>query len=287
MPCPAIPPSRTNSPNSKWPPRPGRATSTGSSAAARRSGTRSSTIRDDQHGLFRHRQRPLLGAGSPQPGGGDNLFVSSIVALNADTGKYVWHYQETPGDEWDYDNCNPVMVADLPLKGGKKRVVMQASKNGFYYVLDAKTGKLLSADKYVPETNWATHVDMKTGRPVENPEARYSQTGKPVIICAGRARHAQLAPDGATARRPATSTSRSPSRTRLRRAGQLRLQSEGLEHRPRTSPAARRSTPSRRSAARQHRQLHPRLGSGEGERSLAHPERGAMAHRASSRRRAT
>jgi len=56
------------------------------------------------------------------PGGGDNLFVSSIVALDADTGKYAWHYQETPGDEWDYDNCNPVMVADLPMKGGKKHV---------------------------------------------------------------------------------------------------------------------------------------------------------------------
>lgn len=116
------------------------------------------------------------------PGGGDNLFVSSIVALDADTGKYAWHYQETPGDEWDYDNCNPVMVADLKFKDGTKHVVMQASKNGFYYILEAKTGKLLSAEKYVPETNWATHVDMATGRPVENPDARYSRSGKPVII---------------------------------------------------------------------------------------------------------
>ncbi len=116
------------------------------------------------------------------PGGGDNLFVSSIVALDADTGKYAWHYQETPGDEWDYDNCNPLMVVELALKSGKTRVVMQASKNGFYYILDAKSGKLLSAEKYVPETNWATHVDMATGRPVENPEARYSKSGKPVII---------------------------------------------------------------------------------------------------------
>jgi quinohemoprotein ethanol dehydrogenase len=116
------------------------------------------------------------------PGGGDNLFVSSIVALNADTGEYAWHYQETPGDEWDYDNCNPLMIADLPLKGGKTHVVMQASKNGFYYILDAKSGKLLSAEKYVPETNWATKIDMTTGRPVENPEARYSKNEKPVII---------------------------------------------------------------------------------------------------------
>jgi glucose dehydrogenase/mono/diheme cytochrome c family protein len=74
------------------------------------------------------------------------------------------------------------MIADLPFKDGKKHVVMQASKNGFFYILDTKTGKLLSAEKYVPETNWATHIDMTTGRPVENPAARYSRNGKPVII---------------------------------------------------------------------------------------------------------
>jgi PQQ-dependent dehydrogenase (methanol/ethanol family) len=117
------------------------------------------------------------------PGGGDNLYVSSIVALDADTGEYKWHYQETPGDEWDYDNCNPLMIADLKWRDGKMHhVVMQAPKQGFFYILDAKTGKLLSADKYVPETNWATHIDMKTGRPVENPKARYSASGKPAII---------------------------------------------------------------------------------------------------------
>jgi PQQ-dependent dehydrogenase (methanol/ethanol family) len=117
------------------------------------------------------------------PGGGDNLYVSSIVALDADTGEYKWHYQETPGDEWDYDNCNPLMIADLKMKDGKMHhVVMQAPKQGFFYILEAKTGKLLSADKYVPETNWATHVDMKTGRPVEDPKARYSKNGKPAII---------------------------------------------------------------------------------------------------------
>lgn len=116
------------------------------------------------------------------PGGGDNLFVSSIVALDADTGKYAWHYQETPGDEWDYDNTNPLMLADLDFPTGKRRVVMQAPKNGFFYVLDAKTGKLISAEKYVPETNWATKIDLKTGKPVENPAARYSKNKKPVII---------------------------------------------------------------------------------------------------------
>jgi PQQ-dependent dehydrogenase (methanol/ethanol family) len=116
------------------------------------------------------------------PGGGDNLFVSSIVALNADTGEYAWHYQETPGDEWDYDNTNPIMLADLKFPDGVKHVAMQASKNGFFYILDAKTGKLLSANKYVPAVNWADHVDLKTGRPVISPEARYSSTGKPALI---------------------------------------------------------------------------------------------------------
>ncbi|MEP7209520.1 MAG: PQQ-dependent dehydrogenase, methanol/ethanol family [Alphaproteobacteria bacterium] len=117
------------------------------------------------------------------PGGGDNLYVSSIVALDADTGEYKWHYQETPGDEWDYDNCNPLMIADLKWRDGQMHhVVMQAPKQGFFYIMDAKTGKLLSADKYVPETNWASKVDMKTGRPVENPGVRYSASGKPALI---------------------------------------------------------------------------------------------------------
>ncbi len=116
------------------------------------------------------------------PGGGDNLFVSSIVALDADTGEYVWHYQETPGDEWDYDNTNPIMLADLKYPDGVKHVVMQAPKNGFFYILDAKTGKLLSAEKYQPQTNWADHIDLKTGRPVENPVVRYSSNKKPARL---------------------------------------------------------------------------------------------------------
>ena len=114
------------------------------------------------------------------PGGGDNLFVSSVVALNADTGAYVWHFQETPGDEWDFDNTNPLMAADLTIKGRKRHVLMQAPKQAFYYVWDAKTGELLSAEKYAPE-NWADHIDLATGRPVENPAARYG-VGKPAIV---------------------------------------------------------------------------------------------------------
>jgi len=107
------------------------------------------------------------------PGGGDNLFVSSIIAVKADTGKYVWHYQEVPGDQWDYDNTNPLMTADLKIGGQVRHVLMQAPKTGFFYVWDAKTGKLISADKFAP-TNWATKIDMKTGRPVENPAIRYT-----------------------------------------------------------------------------------------------------------------
>ncbi len=115
------------------------------------------------------------------PGGGDNLYLSSIVALDPNTGKYKWHYQTTPGETWDYTATQPIMVADLTYEGKKRRVVMQAPKNGFFYVLDAKTGELLSAEKFAPIT-WATHVDMKTGRPVEVPEARFDKTEKAVIV---------------------------------------------------------------------------------------------------------
>jgi PQQ-dependent dehydrogenase (methanol/ethanol family) len=116
------------------------------------------------------------------PGGGDHLYLSSIVALDVNTGKYVWHYQATPNESWDYDNTSPLMTADLTIGGEKRHVVMQAPKNGFFYVLDAKSGKLLSADPYVPGVNWAKGVDMKTGRPIVNPEANYSKTGKPALV---------------------------------------------------------------------------------------------------------
>src|SRR5271155_995474 len=115
---------------------------------------------------------------------GDNLYVSSIVALNADTGAYVWHYQATPGDEWDYDAIQQLVLADLDIQGTRRQVIMQANKNGFFYVLDRKTGALISAKPIVPIT-WATGVDMKTGRPIENKEARYSVTGKPVDVMPG------------------------------------------------------------------------------------------------------
>ncbi len=110
---------------------------------------------------------------------GDNLFVSSIVALNPDTGAYVWHYQATPGEEWDYDAVQDLILADLSIDGTKRQVLMQANKNGFFYVLDRKTGQLISAKNFTPVT-WASGIDPKTGRPIENPGIRYDRTGKPV-----------------------------------------------------------------------------------------------------------
>jgi len=103
---------------------------------------------------------------------GDNLFTASIVALRPETGEYVWHYQTSPRDAWDYDAVQQLMVADLPLAGTRRHVVMQANKNGFYYVLDAATGKVISAEKYIA-ADWAERIDLATGRPVEAPMARY------------------------------------------------------------------------------------------------------------------
>ena len=111
-------------------------------------------------------------------GDGDNLFLSSIVAVNADTGKYVWHYQTTPGDTWDYTATQHMILAELEIGGKPRKVIMQAPKNGFFYVLDRETGELISAQPYVAVT-WASHVDMSTGRPVERPGTRYYEKGIP------------------------------------------------------------------------------------------------------------
>ena len=112
------------------------------------------------------------GNGSPwarherSPAGGDNLFLASILALNPDTGSLAWYYQTTPGDNWDFTATQHMILADLKIKGETRKVLMQAPKNGFFYVLDRITGELISAEKYV-FTNWASHVDHDTGRPVE------------------------------------------------------------------------------------------------------------------------
>ena len=108
------------------------------------------------------------------PEGGDNLFVASILAVNADSGEYVWHYQTTPGDTWDYDAMSPIMLLDLTFDGVERRTVVQPNKNGMMYVLDAATGQILKGDAFT-EVNWNTGIDMATGRPIEVPAARYDR----------------------------------------------------------------------------------------------------------------
>ncbi|ANI80092.1 PQQ-dependent dehydrogenase, methanol/ethanol family [Sphingobium sp. EP60837] len=141
---------------------------------------------------------------------GDNLFVNSIVALHAKTGKYAWHYQTTPRDAWDYDAVQHLIVADIPLRGSQRHVVMQASKNGFFYVLDAIDGKLISAKNYVPVT-WASGIDMTTGRPIETPEARFTETGRVALLAPASAHSWQpmsYSPETGLVYLPAISNSR-------------------------------------------------------------------------------
>jgi quinohemoprotein ethanol dehydrogenase len=125
------------------------------------------------------------GNGSPHaqhfrsPGGGDNLFLCSIVAVNATTGKYTWHYQMVPDEQWDFTCTQPMVLADLKINGRTRQTIMQAPKNGFFYVIDRKSGKLISAESYVPNL-WASKIDLKTGRPVVNPDAYLTE--KPFLM---------------------------------------------------------------------------------------------------------
>jgi PQQ-dependent dehydrogenase (methanol/ethanol family) len=123
-------------------------------------------------------------------GQGDNLFLSSVLALDADTGAYKWHYQTTPGDTWDYTATQHIMLADVTVNGATRKVLMQAPKNGFFYVIDRATGELISADPYIPMApeaqtpkgvpiSWSSG-EVKDGRPVENPSARYAKA--PALI---------------------------------------------------------------------------------------------------------
>lgn len=126
-----------------------------------------------------------LGTGNGSPwdwfhrsgGQGDNLFLSSIVALNPDNGEYVWHYQTTPGDSWDYTATQQLILADMEIEGRQRKVIMQAPKNGFFYVLDRQTGKLISAEPYT-YMNWATGIDKATGRPIETNFSRYKNENR-------------------------------------------------------------------------------------------------------------
>jgi quinohemoprotein ethanol dehydrogenase len=124
--------------------------------------------------------RVYVGTGNGSPwnrhyrsdGKGDNLFLSSVLALNPDTGAYLWHYQESPGESWDFTSVQPIMLADLTIDGTPRKALLHAPKNGFFYVLDRYTGKVISANNFVP-VNWATHVDVATGRPAIAANAYY------------------------------------------------------------------------------------------------------------------
>lgn len=129
-----------------------------------------------------------VGNGSPwnikyrSEGKGDNLFLSSIVALKPDTGEYVWHFQTTPGDSWDYTATQHIILADLEIEGRQRKVLMQAPKNGFFFVIDRETGEFISGNNYVP-VNWASGLDPKTGRPQVTETSDYSQ--EPKLITPG------------------------------------------------------------------------------------------------------
>jgi quinohemoprotein ethanol dehydrogenase len=113
------------------------------------------------------------------PKGLDNLFLASIVALDAETGRYIWHYQQNPNEAWDYNATMDIALATVSIEGRRRRVILQAPKNGFFYVLDRDTGKLISAEK-IGRVSWADRIDLKTGRPVDTPNNRY-QNG-PMLI---------------------------------------------------------------------------------------------------------
>ena len=113
--------------------------------------------------------------------GSDSLYTASIVAVKPDTGEYVWHFQETPEDRWDYDSNQQIIVADIPVNGKITHVIMHAPKNGFFYTLDAATGKFISGHPFAKTITWAKGLDPVTGIPIVNPEAKYEKTGKPFI----------------------------------------------------------------------------------------------------------
>lgn len=125
------------------------------------------------------------GNGSPwnrrlrSPGGGDNLFLSSILALNPDNGEYAWHYQTTPGDHWDYTATQTLILAELEIEGKERKVIMQAPKNGFFFVIDRTNGEFISAENFV-DVNWASGYD-ENGRPMEISTAEYKDNAYEAI----------------------------------------------------------------------------------------------------------
>jgi quinohemoprotein ethanol dehydrogenase len=139
--------------------------------------------------------RIYVGTGNPSPNdaaergpSGDNLYTCAIVALDADTGRYVWHYQVNPRDAWDFDAAEQMTLAELTITGQRRKVLMQAPKNGFFYVLDRTDGRLISAGK-LGKANWAERIDTATGRPVDTPNNRY-QAGETAIWPTAAGAHA-------------------------------------------------------------------------------------------------
>ncbi|MEP3421261.1 MAG: PQQ-dependent dehydrogenase, methanol/ethanol family [Erythrobacter sp.] len=128
--------------------------------------------------------RAYRSPGEDGTGEGDNLYLSSIVAIRPSTGEYVWHYQTTPGETWDFTATQHIILADMEINGEARQVLMQAPKNGFFYVIDRATGEFISAEPYV-DVNWASGIDPETGRPIENPEARVDKTGEPALVTPG------------------------------------------------------------------------------------------------------
>lgn len=120
-----------------------------------------------------------VGNGAPwprdirSPGGGDDLFLSTIISVDVQTGRMNWYYQTVPGDNWDFSSAMDITLSDLVVDGKPRKVLLQAPKNGFFYVIDRETGELLRAHPYTDAITWATHVDLETGRPVENPDVVY------------------------------------------------------------------------------------------------------------------
>lgn len=112
---------------------------------------------------------------------GDELFGSAVIAVNADTGEYVWHYLQNPINGWNYDSFEPIVIAELEIEGEAKRVLLHAPKNGYFYTLEASTGKLLAADQYGVRVNWSSGMDMESGRPIVNSEAKYWETGESTV----------------------------------------------------------------------------------------------------------
>ena len=126
------------------------------------------------------------GVGNPGPFNsavrpGDNLFTCSVLALEPKTGKVKWHYQFSPNNPFDYDSVAEMVLADMTVEGKPTKVLMDANRNGFFYVLDRTNGKLLAANPYV-KVNWATGIDMKTGRPIETDVSKDARDGKKVTV---------------------------------------------------------------------------------------------------------